>query len=120
PQACNRQHRRIRALRNFDPDAQGREIARKGHNRRVNRKMALPIMSALGQERTCALQKGMSALPPIATAKANLSQTAMSALPLKVDCGACHTSMRSIKVGSSPAAFELFTLRDTGYICSDL
>jgi hypothetical protein len=31
-----------------------------------------------------------------------------------------YTSMRSIKLGSSPAAFELFTLRDTGYICSDL
>ena len=40
--------------------------------------------------------------------------------PRKRTCGACHTSMRSIKVGSSPAAFELFTLRDTGYIWSDL
>src|SRR5262245_54779239 len=53
--------------RNFDPDEQGREIARKGHNRRVNRKLALPIMSALGQKQTYAVQKGMSALPPIAT-----------------------------------------------------
>src|SRR5262245_30969689 len=40
--------------------------------------------------------------------------------PRKRTCGACHTSMRSIKVGSSPAAFELLTLRDTGYIWSDL
>jgi hypothetical protein len=31
-----------------------------------------------------------------------------------------YASMRLINVGSSPAAFELFTLRDTGYICSDL
>jgi hypothetical protein len=31
-----------------------------------------------------------------------------------------YTSMRSINVGSSPAVFELLTLRDTGYICSDL
>jgi hypothetical protein len=42
-------------------------------------------MSALGQKQTCAAQKCMSALPPIATAKANLSQTAMSALPPKAD-----------------------------------
>ena len=35
--------------------------------------------SALGQKRTCALQKGMSALPPIATAKADMPQTVMSA-----------------------------------------
>jgi hypothetical protein len=60
-------------------------------------------MSALGHKQTLALQK------------------VMSALPLKADmCGAGYSSMRSINVGSSPAAFELFTLRDTGYICSDL
>jgi len=29
-------------------------------------------MSALGQKQTCAVQKGMSALPPIATTKANI------------------------------------------------
>jgi hypothetical protein len=29
-------------------------------------------MSALGQKQTCAVQKGMSALPPIATAKADI------------------------------------------------
>ena len=82
--------------------------------------MCKATMSALGHEQTCAAQNGMSALPPKATVKADLSQIAMSALPPKADCGACHTSMRSIKVGSSPAAFELFTLRDTGYLCSDL
>jgi hypothetical protein len=39
-------------------------------------------MSALGQKQTFALQKVMSALPPIAT------QTVMSALPPKADmCG---------------------------------
>src|SRR5262249_19579744 len=38
---------------------------------------------------TYAVQKAMSALPPIATAKADLSQTVMSALPPKADmCGA--------------------------------
>ena len=46
-------------------------------------------MSALGQKQTYAPQKAVSALPPIATAKADLSQTAMSALPPKADmCGA--------------------------------
>jgi hypothetical protein len=36
-------------------------------------------MSALGQKQTYALQQAMSALPPIATAKADMPQTAMSA-----------------------------------------
>jgi hypothetical protein len=46
-------------------------------------------MSALGQKRTCAVQSAMSALPPIATAKADMPQMVMSALPLKADmCGA--------------------------------
>jgi len=46
-------------------------------------------MSALGQKRTYAVQKRMSALPPIATAKADSGKTVMSALPPKADmCGA--------------------------------
>ena len=32
------------------------------------------VMSALGHKRTCAVQKGMSALHPIATAKADMPQ----------------------------------------------
>src|SRR5262249_5309097 len=48
-------------------NAQGREIARKGHKRRISREATLPIMSALGQKQTYAPQKAMSALPPIAT-----------------------------------------------------
>src|SRR4029079_5022132 len=47
------------------------------------------LMSALGQKQTYAVHKGMSALPPIATAKADMPQMVMSALPLKADmCGA--------------------------------
>jgi hypothetical protein len=42
-------------------------------------------MSALGQKQTYALQQAMSALHPIATAKADLPQMVMSALPLKAD-----------------------------------
>src|SRR6476620_8364540 len=45
-------------------------------------------MSALGHKRTYAVQKGMSALPPIATAKADMEMV-MSALPPRADmCGA--------------------------------
>jgi hypothetical protein len=52
-------------------------------------------MSALGQKQTYAPHNGMSALPPIATAKADIPKLsrshhqAMSALPPKADmCGA--------------------------------
>jgi hypothetical protein len=46
-------------------------------------------MSALGQKQTYAVHNGMSALPPIATAKSGPPQNAMSALPPKADmCGA--------------------------------
>jgi hypothetical protein len=41
-------------------------------------------MSALGHKQTCTMQWAMSALPPIATAKA-LPQKAMSAFPPKAD-----------------------------------
>jgi hypothetical protein len=42
-------------------------------------------MSALGQKPTYALQQAMSALHPIATAKADMPQMVMSALHLKAD-----------------------------------
>jgi hypothetical protein len=46
-------------------------------------------MSALGQKQTYAVHQPMSALPPIATAKADMQQTVMSALYSKADmCGA--------------------------------
>jgi hypothetical protein len=51
-------------------------------------------MSALGQKQTPALQKGMSALPLIATAKADMPQNVMSALPLKADMCSALTDVR--------------------------
>jgi hypothetical protein len=46
-------------------------------------------ISALGQKQTFAVHQPMSALPPIATPKADFPQQAMSALPPKADmCGA--------------------------------
>ena len=42
-------------------------------------------MSALGQKQTHAVQQRMSALPPIATAKADITKKVMSTLPLKAD-----------------------------------
>jgi hypothetical protein len=51
-------------------------------------------MSALGQKQTCALQKAMSALRSIATAKADMPQMVMSALPPKA--GAAHYPMSAM------------------------
>ena len=46
-------------------------------------------MSALGQKQTCAVQAGMSALPPIATAKADSRRRSCLLYPPKADlCGA--------------------------------
>src|SRR5262245_43117471 len=53
-------------------------------------------MSALGQKRTYAVQNAMSALPPIATAKADLSQAVMSALPQKRTFGAPTDHRRTL------------------------
>ena len=43
-------------------------------------------MSALGQKQTYAVQKGMSALPPIATAKADMTIAACLLYPRKRTC----------------------------------
>ncbi len=61
-------------------------------------------MSALGQKRTCAPQKAMSALPPIATAKAGIRKRSCPLYPRKQTCvaqpemsalGQKRTSLRS-------------------------
>src|SRR5262245_33059609 len=43
-------------------------------------------MSALGQKQTCALQRLMSALPPIATAKADIGKLSCPLYPRKRTC----------------------------------
>jgi hypothetical protein len=43
-------------------------------------------MSALGQKQTCAVQNGMSALPPIATAKADIRKRSCPLHPQKRTC----------------------------------
>ena len=50
-------------------------------------------MSALGQKQTCAVQNLMSALRPIATAKAEMPQTVVSALSGVVKTVARITSL---------------------------
>src|SRR5262245_48646843 len=45
-------------------------------------------MSALGQERTCALRHAMSALPLIATVKADIRKTSCLLYPQKRTCAA--------------------------------
>jgi len=44
------------------------------------------MMSALGQKQTYALQKAMSALPPIATAKADIRKRSCLLYPQKRTC----------------------------------
>ena len=52
-------------------------------------------MSALGQKQTCAVQNGMSALPPIATAKADSRKGACPLYPRK-RTGAVQWSMSAL------------------------
>jgi len=55
-------------------------------------------MSALGQKQTYAAQQSMSALPPIATAKADIVQPAKSVGPI------IKTGLVGVRSGSTPAA----------------
>src|SRR5262249_5266058 len=50
--------------------------------------ISIEPMSALGQKQTYALQKAMSALPPIATAKADIGKTSCLLYPRKRTCAA--------------------------------
>src|SRR5262245_9918065 len=52
-------------------------------------------MSALGQKRTCAVQTSMSALPPIATAKADIGKSSGLLYPRKRTCAA-HKLMSAL------------------------
>src|SRR5262249_8077483 len=56
---------------------------RSGSNRDAGRPSA---MSALGQKQTCALHQPMSALPPIATAKATFRERSCLLYPQKQTC----------------------------------
>src|SRR5215510_14464168 len=63
-------------------------------------------MSALGQKRTCAAQEGMSALPPIATAKANCRKRSCLLHPQKqTDAGQNEMSAVSHKGSGSGDQF---------------
>src|SRR5262245_20761782 len=64
-------------------------------------------MSALGQKQTCAMQNAMCALHPIATAKAEIPQKAMSTLPPKADsCSAATHVCFGPKTDVQDARFE--------------
>ena len=67
-------------------------------------------MSAMGHKQTFALQNVMSALPPIATAKADFPQTVVSALPPKADmCSAlAHVCFVPIANSFTAAKRSLF------------
>jgi hypothetical protein len=49
-------------------------VDHRGHGAQSRKQgfVSVNSMSALGQQQTCAVQKAMSALPPIATAKADI------------------------------------------------
>ena len=55
-------------------------------------------MSALGQKQTYAAQNGMSALPLVATAKADLGKRVMSALPLIADMCSATRNVRYVPI----------------------
>src|SRR6185436_14529996 len=56
--------------------------------RRVLRNLRIESMAALGHKRTLALQNGVSALPPIATGKADMRQWSCPLYPRKRTCAA--------------------------------
>src|SRR5262249_9681929 len=62
-------------------------------------------MSGLGQKRTCAAQKPMSALPPIAT---GLRQKVMSALPPKADMCGANSDVRYGPIADTYSSFDNF------------
>ena len=63
-------------------------------------------MSALGQKQTCAAQNGMSALPPIATIKADIRKTSCPLYPRKRTC-AVHQVMSALgHKRTSPQLFD--------------
>ena len=80
-------------------------------------------MSALGQKQTYAVQNGMSALPPKATAKADISPWVMSALHPKADMcsatSACPLWANSGHCGQAlPSAFFAYAARSTRVVIS--
>src|SRR5262245_34389878 len=70
-----------------DPEVSGRYWHNLAHQKRP--------MSALGQKQTYALQQGMSALPPKATAKADIRKRSCPLYPRKRTC-AMHKRMSAL------------------------
>src|SRR5215471_14489429 len=68
-------------------------------------------MSALGQKRTCAVQEAMSALPPIATVKADISKRSCLLYPQNQTC-APHSLMSALGQKRTRAAQQRQALFD--------
>src|SRR5262249_54459255 len=60
--------------------------AQEGHRSDSNMHRESPAMSALGQKQTYAVHKAMSALPPIATAKADIRKWSCPLYPQERTC----------------------------------
>src|SRR5262245_41004956 len=67
-------------------------------------------MSALGQKQTCALQNVMSALHPIATAKAKFRESSCLLYPRKRKC-AVQLGMSALGQKRTSASFDRFMMR---------
>ena len=63
-------------------------------------------MSALGQKQTCAVQKAMSASPPIATVKANSAKGPCLLYPRKRTCALQIAMSAKCQERTSAALFE--------------
>ena len=63
-------------------------------------------MSALGQKHILQRKRSMSALPPIATAKAKPPQTVMSALPPKADMCSASRDVRFVPIADISSPFN--------------
>ena len=79
------------------PPLEGRSMTsrKRVKSLRVGRRLHPPPMSALGQKQTCAVQRAMSALPPIATAKADFRKRSCPLYPRKRTC-ALHLGMSAM------------------------
>src|ERR1041384_2054049 len=75
-------------------------------------------MSALGHKQTCAAHNLMSALPPIATAKADILKSSCLLYPRKRTCAA-HYVMSALGQKRTVFAYVFSACFCARYICAD-
>jgi hypothetical protein len=83
-------------------------LTRRGNPPKLDTRL-FEYMSALGQKQTCAVQKGTSALPQIATAKADLRKHSCPLYPRKRTCA---FGISDLGHKRTPGQFKLALLFD--------